>query len=321
MTTPIGGTGLRNNYLDPSERPTLLAPEKHVEPSAYSALLLSVVVIAVAIGASRSSSAASDSRSAKGSHYHFRLVKGTGTSVCDAFLRRLQMTTFRSPPYCGIPESNAVKGFGLLKREYLSREQMSVLWPRVFGFMRFSRQMDDVPGWPRAELDGRVGLNTFAWRYNPPVSLENDGSADRVVVWHGYGADDFQGTAKCGEETMVGTQTVQYRASQVGFILTTDDEHIDETRTRAFFGHPYGRSTESKSIGTSSAGFGPLGLSEEIVEFDGLYYVATFYDALNGDFSGSRVNDPELQNTLALLLRRNGATTQVCEYEMSAARR
>jgi hypothetical protein len=48
--------------------------------------------------------------------YPFKLTKGRGIPVCEAYLQRLNSTLYSTPPFCGRPENNSVPGFEALTR-------------------------------------------------------------------------------------------------------------------------------------------------------------------------------------------------------------
>jgi hypothetical protein len=84
---------------------------------------------------------------------------------------------------------------------------------------------------------------------------------------------------------------------------------LDETKTMAVFGHPLGESDPRLRLRM-------IGPQIGIFEYQGVFYFDTVFDA-RGDFTGHRVGDPELLNTLGVFLRKNGETHQVCEYVFS----
>jgi hypothetical protein len=52
-------------------------------------------------------------------------------------------------------------------------------------------------------------------------------------------------------------------------------------------------------------------------KYQDLYYFEAFYSEWTGDIEGKRIEGPSLVNTLAVFLRKDGLTQQVCEYQMS----
>lgn len=96
----------------------------------------------------------------------------------------------------------------------------------------------------------------------------------------------------------------------------------DVERTRQLFGHPLGG--YRLSSGKMASEFRPIGRHIGIFEFEGKYYMDTFFDTW-GDFNGNLrdapspgqllpAKEPEIANSLAVFLRRGNETRQVCEY-------
>src|SRR5207247_1203339 len=137
--------------------------------------------------------------------------KGQGVAVCEAYLERLNMTEYESPPYCDRPENDAIPGFARLNRVPLSAEAVQALLPRVKGFTDYKnqdwqdivnagRQRDGLPlqQW-LSDVKTYLGKAIKVWRYDPPVDIDNDGVLDNVIVWHGFGANG--GSRACGTGT------------------------------------------------------------------------------------------------------------------------
>lgn len=278
---------------------------------------LSLAAAAAQLAGAPSQSVAADADTPTTPSYSFRLTRGMNTPVCKAFAKRLNTAEFKAPPACGIPESDSVRGFEKLTRVPLSSAEVGPLYPRVETFMHLGKQYAQSD-WPTADALFRLGENVFVWRYEPPVSLNNNSEPDNVVIWQGLGVDDFSGDETCGSDTFAGGQLVKYEARQVGFVLTPDGARIDEAKTRALFGHPSGVAGEATRVGTSEGGFGPYGDSEGIIKYRGQYYLETFYSRRTGDLYGRR-RVAAIGDVLAVLLRKDGVTHVMCEYEMSAS--
>lgn len=128
--------------------------------------------------------------------YTFQLTKGAGTAVCDAYLMRLNETRFKDPPYCDIPEDDSIPGFSKLRRVRLKPDEVASLWGSVYWFSNWQRQ---VPVGEAAASE--VGRNQddrvlVAWRYEPQLSLSNDGRPEDVIIWRGPGADEGGGQSR-----------------------------------------------------------------------------------------------------------------------------
>lgn len=232
--------------------------------------------------------------------YTFRLTKGKGTPVCEAYLQRLQQTHFDSMPLCGRPEDDSVPGFTRLNRVYLTAEENYNLYPRVSGFAayqdQFYRHKDWLPlKWVKFDME----LNRlFAWRYDPPVDVDNDGKPDNIIIWseNGYA---------CG--------SINYKHPHpeggkfIPNILDQRNEYVDEQRTRELFEHPIGW------FGREYKLFRYIGNAIGIFCYQGVCYFDTFYDGW-GDFYGKRRDSPKTAHTLAVFLRKDNTTDVICEY-------
>jgi hypothetical protein len=90
-----------------------------------------------------------DSIESAGRNYLFKLTKGAGTPVCEAFLQRLNTTKYLRPPSCGIPENDSIPGFSKLNRVMLTKDEVERLWSHVLWFTRIQNEAaGDSPGWP-----------------------------------------------------------------------------------------------------------------------------------------------------------------------------
>lgn len=262
--------------------------------------------------------------------YRFTLTKGKGKPVCNAYLWRLNTTQFERPPYCGRPENDSITGFALLKRTMLSAEEISGLSTRIrsytLGKNQYRTELNNdwrvshnlsptVPFLPIEGLEKAIGHSLNVWRYDPPIDIDNDGTPDNVLIWQGIGAGSQSGI--CGAMVAFGTDKDSYplNQSQLAYVLALDNKRIDEAATQTIFGHPSGGYLVSDGHGghVMADDFRPIGDSLGIFEFEGLYYMDTFFDNW-GDFSGNRKESPLISVTLGVFLRKNSKTQQVCEY-------
>ena|SRR5271167_3447519 len=136
------------------------------------------------------SSGATDDQGDGKATYHFIMIKGRDIPVCDAYLKRLSATRFQQSPHCNIPENDSIPGFGKLNRVSLTADEVVNLWSHIFWFTKTQDQFVASDQWPPENARDLVGRELLAWRYDPPVSLNNDGRPDNVLIWQGYGADD-----------------------------------------------------------------------------------------------------------------------------------
>jgi hypothetical protein len=164
-----------------------------------------------------------------------------------------------------------------------------------------------------------------AWRYDPPVDIDNDGNPDTdLVVWQGYGLRGGVGAIGCGGHFGAADRLLV----QPTEILSIDWIHMElnEGRIRELFQHPLGGYpivVNGKQVFSSD--FRPIGLKMGIFAYQGRYYFDTFFDGW-GDFQGKRRSDwgdgkPRIKNSLrdilAVFHRKGGVTKQVCEYQWS----
>ncbi|MHB8549234.1 MAG: hypothetical protein ACYDAZ_08745, partial [Thermoplasmataceae archaeon] len=249
---------------------------------------------------------------------------------CQADLQRLNTATYTGPPSCDQPKTTKVPGFTALHRVLLSAKEVYVLFPRVVDFMTSGKQGSKAQDDANAALRKRLGLpplslqwpwadmksylqqgDTQVWRYDPPVSIDNNGHPTNLVLWQGMPISDVSGV--CGQPVSVGPVTV-YDQFQVAFVLAPGNNRLDTGKTTEIFGHPGPKYRFAN--GTRLTGFEPIGLSIGIFQYRGLYYFDTFFHWW-GDFQDRRVNDPVLAHTLGVFLRRKGQTREVCEYHMT----
>jgi hypothetical protein len=245
--------------------------------------------------------------------YQFHLTKGHGIQVCEAYLQRLNLTTYYDPPYCGRPETSVVPGFRVLDRIALKTEEKI----RMSGplFKRWEQPSPHLTSsW---EIDARGATGIYAWRYKDPIDLGNNGRPEYVLVWRGYG---LTGAAKCG--VPAGTQsTVGYRPRQLPLVLQSDQEHIDENKTAAIFaglGRPSWVADKSWVPESSIFPFRPIGRSIGIFDYQGTVYFDAFFDT-TGDDQGRRAGIPKLSNTLGVFVRKHDKTSEVCELKMAGS--
>jgi hypothetical protein len=258
------------------------------------------------------------------SHYQFALTRGSGVEVCEANLRRLRATIFESPPDCGFPESEQIKGFSRLNRVPLTREQIRSLHVPIYAFTRFGHQT------PKDRAEFPLGIESQgdpsgyeeywkAWKYVPPLSIENNKRTEDIVVWQDPAAalDGY----RCGEVVRQGpAQTlIRVEREQLAYVIRGDGKTIDETRTRELFGNRWGGKFvmgDASSV-VLDPGFAPLANDLGFFEYNGLIYMEGFFSPTYGDFEGKRRSDESLRSALGVFLREKGRTRQVCEYQVA----
>ena len=224
--------------------------------------------------------------------------------VCEAYLQRLNTTEFHNLPACGRPENNDVPGFTWLNREWANVEESRPLSDQsIIGFLTNTKPEPDV-----APEFGPFS----SFRYNPPIDIDNDGVADNVLVTN-Y---DLRKNPECGNPSR---GEFRSRGSQQAVILTPDETHIDRPKTIGVFGRskPVIRNAGLPVQNFVGEMFWPIGQYVSIFKYRNLNYFDTFYDTRGlGYFDGksTKLTDPKLNNTLAVLLNRRGQTEEICTY-------
>jgi hypothetical protein len=280
--------------------------------------------------------------STEGRRYQFKLTKGHGLPVCEAYRQRLNQTPFSLPPYCGRPESNSVPGFAVLQRVPLTQAEIEKLGPWVLAIMRpltyLSKdeliQLNEDQGILQELPKEMVGSTTMLralrappihpWRYLGPIDINNNGSPHQVIVWDWDSTDVPCG----GYDTHASSQI---RPGQVALVASADLSSIDQAETDRAFGHPDG----GLELGVQTMPNGIrfiralklIGYSYGIFEYRGAVFFDTFFDASYdygfddpngmGDFYGNRKKDRKLMDTLAVFENRRGKTQQICEYRVN----
>jgi len=235
--------------------------------------------------------------------YEFRIIKGQRLDVCQAYLNRLRKTQFDEPPFCDIPENDSIEGFTLLKREPIPVEEAAALWPHIFTFSRGSIELPPQEQWRIDEkhlfeqgserTKQNFGRNILAWKYDPRVSLNNDGKVENLLIWQGYGVAGWGYFGKCGWDYFEGSGPGGGRQTRIGVVLKDDDSGIDVQATKRLLEWP---TPEGPPDGKEREGveerFRTLGYSLGLFEYRGKFYMDTFYHRNVGDLQGKRKNDP-----------------------------
>jgi hypothetical protein len=157
-----------------------------------------------------------------------------------------------------------------------------------------------------------------SWTYDSPVDVDNSGRLDSILILN---------TTVAGSDcvTFVGNAATRSAEEQLALVMTPDYASINQGKTIAIFGHPFGGyqaapGTRSKDGPiTFVKSFRVIGSSYGIFKYRGLYYFDTFFNANEGlgDFVGHRIDDARLANALGVFLRTNEKTQQTCEFDLS----
>jgi uncharacterized protein YecT (DUF1311 family) len=252
----------------------------------------------------------------KDGHHRFRLMRGRGTDVCEAYMAMLRGTYFKRPPYCDRPEPTDVPGFTPLERVALDANSVLAIAAVEQQFM--SGEMDLGVYRTTPDADGASVAKQFSSfpedpspsQFATPVDIDNDGLADRVVYWPEH-------RAKCGDIFPMTVAGRSFVASRRAFALDLQGR-LDVLRTRELFGHPYPYvvSIRDETSGVLRARviqkFRPMTWMFTFTKYRGTFYFDGRMDEW-GDFENSRREDRALLDIIGVYERRNSKTVQHCE--------
>lgn len=263
--------------------------------------------------------------SADAKHEKFRILKGKGVEVCEAYKRALEEIDFVRPPYCERPVNpspewlerecrlhssvercknnialHAPKGFPPEKRIYLTSGQIFSLYDRVSSFLYSSNQYD----WehtPRGKAGRRLlsedGIKfemrldrLSAWRTDPLPDVDNDGTPDNVVFWRAGG---------CSQDEVIATPRAVVVDEQLG--------SIDESKTWELFGKPGTTLSPGKPFEYIHTGEENPG-SVEVFKYKDKFYIDA-WETPHGNNETTTVWD------LNVWLRETGRTHRSCGYQ------
>jgi hypothetical protein len=257
--------------------------------------------------------------------FHFIVTRGKDVKVCKAYARRLNNTFFPQLPICDRPETREGHGFAFLNRKLVGQERSNYFYSIVEPFRANAEVLIDREGAveePRGKplpIPIFRGTNTGAsWTYDPPVDIENNGTFDKLLVWN----TEYTANPTCGIPTSRGVG----RGGQQLIVLSNDERTVDREKTLAIFGHqdtPMRAFAVAGRPGTyaQKPEFRPIGAAESVFEYEGLFYFDTFYDDYGwGDYLGARTQDKKLNDTLAVFIRQNNVTREVCELYWTNSR-
>jgi hypothetical protein len=266
-------------------------------------------------------------------HYKFSLKEGGGLPVCEAFLQRINRTTYVFPPYCqwNVPRDEATPGFKLIPRRPMSAEE---LWPligngedfllsqepnaRSVALRRYdqSGQLQYDPDYTLDFVKGfmagvsRSGVGVIPWLY-AGLDVENDGKPVDVMLWEG----GILSRATCFEGWDPAQTPGSSRHQAYAFILNAQHSDIDFNRTRVVFGSAHNRAPSHQYRAPGHL-FVPVGDDIDFFAYRNVVYFDSFLAVW--DRVGAGPSNRDRYQTLEVFQRSNGVTRPMCKYESSS---
>ena len=237
--------------------------------------------------------------------FHFAMTKGRGTSVCEAYLQRLNQTRYEKPPYCDLPENTQVPGFTHLTRRWLEPSDIDQIDDDVQAFVVEGTLMVShgktklPPG----------GYRPTIYRFDSPVDIENNGKPDNVLMWD----LDNRNAPNCGE--YVGSSPEPAPNGPIGVILSENGKKIDIEKTKRVFGNKEGGLWLVVGDGRQRVfqpRYVPIGTSYAIFEYRDKFYFSTY---LYYDFGTNGSGTEYRGDALGVFMHQDGHTSQICEYK------
>ena len=253
--------------------------------------------------------------------FEFKLTKGHGLPVCEAYLQRLNNTPFDNVhrPYCDRPEDDSVSGFSRLTRVSLQPSEVNKLYRLAYNFQFPPRQFENDGEKEiragRVDVTKNVGRGLLAWRYDPRVDIFNNGKPVNILMWQGVMLGAYARQCEFYDDN-AGHGT---RVEQMPIVVKPGDNEVDERATKLLIAHPvqqYDSTIHTGNLYSSGIGFRPVARAIGIFKYRDLYYMDGFFD-IWGDAQNERRGRPALANKLAVFLHRDGVSRQICEYHLS----
>jgi len=257
-------------------------------------------------------------------HYEFRLKAGAGTPVCEAYLQRLNQSTYLYPPYCrwDVSQSDATPEFSPVKREPLAPEQLWALIGKGYEFLGSQednrtraalRRYDSAgnlvydPDYSLADVRAILagthpsGLNFSAWLY-PKIDINNNQKPVATMLW--VGGVTARATCTPGWDPAVTRGSNRYQS--YAFILRSNNSDVNDIETRAVFG-----SDRNPPIGQQ---FMPVGDDIEFFSYRNAIYFDSFRAASRDEVEGR--SRSSRYRTLEVFQRHGTENKRICSYEV-----
>jgi hypothetical protein len=281
----------------------------------------------VATASLRDATASGVSEAVGQAHYKFSLKEGVELPVCEAFLQRINRTTYVVPPYCkwNVPFDEATPGFRLIPRRPMSAEELWALIGNGYYFLlsqepnartsalrRYdqSGQLQYDPDYTLASVEelmarvSRSGMGIIPWLY-AGLDVENDGKPVDVMLWEG----GIVTHAVCFEGWDPAQTPGSSRHQAYAFILNAQHSDLDYAKTRAAFGSAHNSAPGHQFV--------PIGDDIDFFAYRNVVYFDSFL-AVSDREKSTGLPNRDGYNTLGVFQRSNGVTRPMCKYESSA---
>ena len=243
----------------------------------------------------------------------FKLEKGQGTEVCEAYLQRLQATEFvGNDPTKGRLNEPLLKGFADLKTVPLTTVEVLRLYNKLKSFEQYQDQnlQDNYyekfnalhkyetgfkpQGQPPHDYVNIIMVKNnqkpFV-RYQTTLDLDNDGKATDTVI-------------KTTRDTVYSNIILNINGL---FIVDDKLQRVEEARMKAFF------ADQEILQWPSVTQFPPLASSIDVFNYDGKYYFDGLLDVVLSPYASPTANryTPIM---IGVFIHEHSQTQNICEY-------
>jgi len=228
----------------------------------------------------------------------FKLTKGEGTEVCEAYLQRLSATEFvDNDPVKGRITEPLLKGFVDLKPVPLTADEIQHIFYKIVSFSRFRNQdllqqdilintKNETEAWriqqvkKLSEFIKNAMLYESFIRYKKKIDMDNDGIESNIVIKNNYGS----------------------------YIVDKRLQRVDDANMMAIF------SDKELLEWPTITQFPPIAISTSIFNYKGKYYFDGFLDLLF--YNSNHKIDNSVPLRIGVFINQHKNTQKICEYQV-----